>query len=102
MKKFLLPAIITMAPFSVYAQGKTMPRTAATMMRQKMQMESNPLLEDWSGNFGGLPPFSKVKVEYFISAFNLAMGLYESEIQSIAGNQAAPDFDNTIDRKSVV
>ena len=97
MKKFLLPAIITMAPFSVYAQGKTMPKTAATMMRQKMQMESNPLLEDWSGNFGGLPPFSKVKVEYFIPAFNLAMGLYESEIQSIAGNQAAPDFDNTIE-----
>jgi peptidyl-dipeptidase Dcp len=97
MKKIIFPALMAISPFLSHAQSKTMPKTGTAMMRQKMQMESNPLLEDWSGNFGGLPPFSKVKVEYFIPAFNLAMGLYESEIQSIAGNQATPDFDNTIE-----
>jgi peptidyl-dipeptidase Dcp len=75
---------------------KNRPTTAASMMRDKIETESNPLLADWSGPYGGLPPFHLVKVEYFRPALERAMKAYEIEIQTIADNPQAPDFANTL------
>jgi peptidyl-dipeptidase Dcp len=57
---------------------------------------SNPLLRKWEGSYGGIPPFDKVKVAYFKPALETAMSENLSEIDSIASNIAAPDFENTI------
>jgi peptidyl-dipeptidase Dcp len=55
----------------------------------------NPLLAPWSGPFGGVPPFDKIKVEHFKPALEAAMKANLAEIDAIANNPAAPTFANT-------
>ena len=56
----------------------------------------NPLLAPWSGPYGGVPPFDKVKVEDFKPALEAAMDGQPAEIDAIADDPAAPTFENTI------
>ena len=56
----------------------------------------NPLLEPWTGPYGGVPPFDRVKVGHFQPALEAAMQEELDEIERIASDKAAPTFDNTI------
>jgi peptidyl-dipeptidase Dcp len=58
-------------------------------------VSANPLLAAWTGPYGGVPPWDKVKPELFSEA--IAAGLQErrQEYERIAQNQAAPTFANT-------
>ncbi len=56
----------------------------------------NILLTEWSGPYGGVPPFDQVKVEYFKPALEKAMAEALAEVAKIAANPAAPAFENTI------
>ncbi len=58
--------------------------------------ETNPLLAEWKGNYGGVPPFDKVRVAHFKPALQAAMAENLAEIDKIAVNPAAPTFENTI------
>jgi peptidyl-dipeptidase Dcp len=57
---------------------------------------SNPLLNEWTGSYGGVPPFDQVKVEQFKPALLAAMERQLGEIDAIANRTDAPTFDNTI------
>jgi peptidyl-dipeptidase Dcp len=57
---------------------------------------ANPLLAEWTGPYGGIPPFDKVKVEDFKPALEAAMAERLSEVDKIANDKAAPTFENTI------
>src|SRR5207245_1190081 len=57
---------------------------------------SNPLLAAWTGPYGGVPPFDKVKVEQFEPGLEASMAEALAEIDTIAGDPAPPTFDNTI------
>ena len=57
---------------------------------------NNPLIPVWTGPYGGLPPFDKIKVEDFAPALTAAMAENRAEIDRIANDIAAPTFDNTI------
>lgn len=61
-----------------------------------IKSEENPLLSDWSGPFGGLPPFDKVRIEYFKPALEAAMAENLAEIDKIANQESNPTFENTI------
>jgi peptidyl-dipeptidase Dcp len=56
----------------------------------------NPLLTRWSGPFGGVPPFDRVKVEHFKPALDQGMSEQLAEIERIAGDASAATFENTI------
>ena len=56
----------------------------------------NPLLAPWSGPYGGVPPFDKVKVEQFKPALEAAMAEQLAEIDTIANDPAPPSFENTL------
>jgi peptidyl-dipeptidase Dcp len=56
----------------------------------------NPLLAPWTGPYGGVPDFAKVKVAEFMPALKAGIELNRAEIAKIAGNKAAPTFENTI------
>jgi peptidyl-dipeptidase Dcp len=58
--------------------------------------ETNPLLADWTGNYGGTPPFDKVQVSHFKPALETAMTENLAEIDKIANEKQAPTFENTI------
>ena len=56
----------------------------------------NVLLAEWSGPYGGVPPFGRVKVEQFKPALEMAMKEGLIEVEKIAANPEAPTFENTI------
>ncbi len=69
---------------------------ASEMTNKSTADESNPLLFVWTGSYGGVPPFDKVRVEHFKPALEKAMAENLAEIDKIANNSAAPTFENTI------
>ena len=59
-------------------------------------LAGNPLLEQWTGPYGGVPPFDRVKVEHFKPALEAAMAENLAEVDRIANDPAPPTFENTI------
>ncbi len=55
----------------------------------------NPAITDWNGP-NGLPRFEAVSDSDFAASFEAALAGHEAEINEIAGNPAAPTFENTI------
>jgi peptidyl-dipeptidase Dcp len=58
--------------------------------------DPNPLLAEWAGPYGGVPPFDRVKIELFKPALEAAMTENLTEIERIANDKSAPTFQNTI------
>ncbi|MFT4251870.1 MAG: M3 family metallopeptidase [Caulobacter sp.] len=58
--------------------------------------ETNPLLAPWTGPYGGVPAFDKMKVADLKPAVQEAMRRNLAEIDAIVANKAAPTFANTI------
>ena len=57
---------------------------------------TNPLLREWSGPYGGVPPFDEVRVADFQPALEIAMRETLVEIDRIAADPAPPTFENTL------
>ncbi|KQR84053.1 M3 family metallopeptidase [Sphingomonas sp. Leaf343] len=55
----------------------------------------NPLLADWDGPYGGVPPWDKVKPELFPAAFTAALAERAAEYRRIADDPGPPTFANT-------
>jgi peptidyl-dipeptidase Dcp len=58
--------------------------------------DPNPLLAEWTGPYGGLPPFDKVQIAMFKPALEAAMAENLAEVETIARVRSAPTFENTI------
>ncbi|MES2422555.1 MAG: M3 family metallopeptidase [Pseudomonadota bacterium] len=78
-------AVALMASTSVVAQ--VAPATAPA---------ANPLLADWTGPMGGVPPWDKVRPELFPQAFETTLAERTADYRKIADNPAKPTFANTI------
>ena len=59
-------------------------------------MVENLLLQEWTGNYGGVPAFDKVKMEDVKPAMLLGIEMKLKDIEAIANNEEAPTFENTI------
>jgi peptidyl-dipeptidase Dcp len=59
-------------------------------------VSGNPLIQPWTGPYGGVPAFDKVKIADFQPAAEEAMAANLAEIDVITANPAAPTFENTI------
>ena len=70
--------------------------TAMIANAMNYNTNENPLLDKWEGPYGGVPPFDKVQIPLFKPALEAAMAEQLKEIEQIAANPAAPDFENTI------
>ncbi len=57
---------------------------------------ANPLTEEWSGPFGGVPPFDKVKVADIKTALEAAIAENLAEVEAIASSREPATFENTI------
>ena len=63
----------------------------------KKQMDLNsPLLQPWTGPYGGVPPWNLVRSEEFVSAFDAAISESNADIKAITDNAEKPSFENTI------
>src|SRR5271163_2055993 len=57
---------------------------------------NGPMLASWTGPYGGTPPFDRVRVADFVPALEAAMAENLREVDRIANQEPAPDFDNTL------
>jgi peptidyl-dipeptidase Dcp len=57
---------------------------------------TNPLLAPWTGPYGGVPPFDRIRVADFKPALVAAMAEESAEIERIAHDPAPATFANTI------
>jgi peptidyl-dipeptidase Dcp len=69
---------------------------ATAMLANAMNTDNNPLLAQWEGPYGGVPPFDRVQIALFKPALEAAMAEQLKEIEQITANPAAPNFENTI------
>ena len=60
------------------------------------QNTDNSLIKAWSGLHNGVPSFDQMSLGDLKPALNQAMALNLIEIENIAAQSAAPNFDNTI------
>ena len=76
------------------------PATAAPMTAAPAPavptVPGNPLLREWVGPYGGVPPFDQIKVEHFEPALETAMQENLAEIDRIANSSSPATFENTI------
>ena len=57
----------------------------------------NLLLQEFTGPYGGVPAFDKMKVEDVKDAMEIGMEMSLKDIDAIANNADAPTFENTIE-----
>jgi len=60
-------------------------------------MVDNVLLEEWTGPYGGVPAFDKMKVEDIKEAILKGIEINLEEIEAIANNPEPATFENTIE-----
>ena len=92
-RRFLLSAL----GFSASASLTTTPVWAKTTKRRAMTHGFDYLTEAWSGPFGGVPAFDKVKIADFDPALMASIDAQRQEIKAITDHKSAPDYHNTIE-----
>jgi len=60
-------------------------------------MHDNILMQDYSGPYGGVPAFDKMSVDLIAEAVEEGMKLNLQDIDNIANNTEAANFENTIE-----
>ncbi len=71
------------------------PETVDTPAAQA-SVETNPLLAEWTGPYGGVPAFDTVSLDDLEAALETGMANHLAEIDAITANTDAPTFANTI------
>ena len=92
MKNLLLTgaaAIALAAGVPAFAAADAAPATVV--------VSNNVLLKEWTGPYGGVPPWDQVKPELFPEAFQVGIDQLLAETDAIANNTAYPSFENTIE-----
>ncbi|WP_346836626.1 M3 family metallopeptidase [Microbulbifer sp. SAOS-129_SWC] len=79
------------------AQAPSADAQAPAAAAAKQAEVGNPLLAEWTGPYGGVPAFDKMRVADLKPALQQAMKDDLAEIDAIAGNPEAPTFANTIE-----
>ena len=58
--------------------------------------QTNVLLEPWSGPYGGVPPWDRVRAADFPAALGASLAEERAAVERIANNPEPPDFENTL------
>jgi peptidyl-dipeptidase Dcp len=88
MRELIVRSIVLLIAVTMLANTTTNTSHAVT--------EENPLLANWEGPYGGVPPFDRVQIPLFKPALEAAIAERLTEVQRIASDPAPPSFENTI------
>jgi peptidyl-dipeptidase Dcp len=89
-------ALLVALPIITVACAPTVITTTQPSPATVTVTSDNPLLQPWSGPYGGVPPFERVQVAHFKPALEAAMAAELAEIERIANDPSAPTFENTL------
>jgi len=94
MRDLIIRSLLLLAATATIATILVNPTNNSSAMNANT--DENPLVAKWEGPYGGIPPFDRVQIPLFKPALEIGMAEQLKEIGAIAGNPAAPDFENTI------
>ncbi len=83
----------TMSNNAAIAEPAAAPAEAQTAAAT---VPNNILLADWSGEYGGVPPFDQVTPALFPEAIQFGIEEQRREIQAITRHRAAPTFETVV------
>ncbi len=92
--KLSISALVATALLTTGSCSKKMEKSSE-IAPQVSATTSNPLLAEWEGPYGGVPPWDKVEPKQFSAAFDVAIAEAKQEMEAIAVNPQAPTFENT-------
>jgi len=93
-----LLALTTVAGCATTPVAQVDPRQGSSeVSRLAAEAAQDPLLAEWTGPYGGVPPWDKVSTDRFPAAFELGVALRAAEFAAIADNPAPATFANTIE-----
>jgi peptidyl-dipeptidase Dcp len=92
----LATAVAGCATMQNQASTLDAPADAAASAPAPAADPDNPLLAEWTGPYGGVPPFDRVRIEHFKPALEAAMAQELAEVERIASNPQPATFENTI------
>ena len=96
MYKFIARSLALLFATTVTVLMATDNSLNRTVEANHLAADPNPLLAEWAGPYGGIPPFDKVQIALFKPALEAAMTENLAEIEAIAKVRSAPTFENTI------
>jgi len=92
-----MPMLVTTLALAAALAASPAPVTAATPApAAKESPPMNPILQPWTGPYGGVPPFQAVKVADFEAALEAGMAEQLKAIDRIAADPAPATFENTL------
>lgn len=77
-------------------QGASMETESEQVDKKSVAATDNPFFTAYSTSFQ-VPPFSKIKDEHYMPAFEKGMEEHLTDIDNIVNNPASPTFENTIE-----
>ena len=91
----LMLGLTSTLPVAAHGQdaGASRPANSSTT---KDNAAMNPMLQPWSGPYGGVPPWNLVRPDEFVASFDQAISEAMSELDRIANNAEPATFENTI------
>ena len=61
------------------------------------QPADNPVLAQWTGSYGGAPPFDAIRIDHFPPALDAAIAQKRADVAAIAANPEPASFANTLE-----
>ena len=91
-------ALAACSPGDAPASAPTAPEASSTAANSSpgQPAETNTLLAEWTGPYGGVPAFDKVSLSDVKGALETGMAMNLAEIDAITANTAPATFENTI------
>jgi peptidyl-dipeptidase Dcp len=96
VRQFIIAGVSLIALLGCASSATTPVADTQPAQQAAPAVSANPLLADWTGPYGGVPPWDQVKPELFPGAFEAGIAEQRREIDAIVNNEAAPTFENTI------
>jgi len=90
----LCAAMTPIVPVQAQSEGTTSEMTTG---ETAVTITANdPILAEWGGPYGGVPPWDEISQSDFIAASDLAFAAATAELDAIANNPEPATFENTI------
>ncbi|MGE4070446.1 MAG: M3 family metallopeptidase [Lysobacterales bacterium] len=89
-------ALVAMGLLAGCGEKSETPEPATVSTESASPASDNPLLAEWRGDYGGVPPFDRMQVADLKPALETAIAAHLTELDAIANQTEAATFENTL------
>jgi len=95
-RRMLVAKFVIVVIFLCFGLAATTAQCEEKAAPMAVSTSATEMMQEWTGAYGGVPPFNLVRPEHFVEAFDAAIAEARQEIETIANNPDEPKFENTI------